>query len=132
MIVRRRGWVPAVVLLAVFLMLGFPASADTISFSSGNDGFGSSYALSATCLGNVCDVTLITNNIGQIGYAYNDALGTLNASVAFSLASAAQVDNSKNKPPKPPKPPKTSEPASLALVLVGIFATALAFRRKRA
>ena len=48
-------------LVAAFLLGGSTVLADTISVTNSNDGFGSSYTLTADCTGNLCNVTLQIN-----------------------------------------------------------------------
>ena len=58
-------------LVGAFLLSSSPVFADTISVSNPNDGFGSSYTLTAVCNGNLCDVTLKINT-SSVGPAYTD------------------------------------------------------------
>jgi PEP-CTERM motif len=51
-------------LAGALLLCGAPTLADSISVSNANDGFGSSYTLTANCTGNVCDVTLSIDTTG--------------------------------------------------------------------
>jgi len=56
-------------LVGAFLLGGSTVLADTISVTNSNDGFGSSYTLTAACTGNLCDVTL---QINASSAAYTD------------------------------------------------------------
>ena len=58
-------------LVGAFLLGSSPVFADTISVSNPNDGFGSSYTLTAVCSGNACDVTLKIDT-SSVGAAYTD------------------------------------------------------------
>jgi hypothetical protein len=55
---KRFGLGSLLLLSGALLVSGAPVFADTISVSNPNDGFGSSYKLTAVCSGNLCDVTL--------------------------------------------------------------------------
>lgn len=76
----KRFGLRSLLLLTGALLLGSaPVFADSISVSNSNDGFGSSYTLTALCSGNVCDVTL---NINSTGAKYSDI-----SNVAFKIGS---------------------------------------------
>jgi hypothetical protein len=61
-----------VILLAGALFLSCaPVFADSVSVLNTNDGFGSSYTLSAVCTGNLCNVTLSIDTT-SVGASYAD------------------------------------------------------------
>ena len=55
---------------ALFLSCA-PVFADSVSVSNTNDGFGSSYTLSAVCTGDLCNVTLSIDTT-SVGASYAD------------------------------------------------------------
>jgi hypothetical protein len=61
----------SLLLFGAFLLSGSTVLADTISVSNPNDGFGSSYTLTAVCSGNLCNVTLKID-ASSVGAAYTD------------------------------------------------------------
>jgi len=61
---KRFGLGSLLLLAGVLLLSGAPVFADTISVTNANDGFGSSYKLTAACAGNLCNVTLSINTTG--------------------------------------------------------------------
>ena len=68
----KRLTLESVILLAGALFLSCaPVFADSVSVSSTNDGFGSSYTLTAVCTGNLCDVTLSIDTTSA-GASYAD------------------------------------------------------------
>ena len=77
---KRFGLGSLLLLAGALLLSGAPVLADTIlSVSNANDGFGSSYKLTALCSGSLCDVTL---NIDTKGAEYSDI-----SNVAFKIGS---------------------------------------------
>jgi PEP-CTERM motif len=75
--VKRLGLGGLLLLAGALLLSGTPVLADTISVSNANDGFGSSYTLTAACTGNSCNVTL---SIDTTGATYSDI-----SNVAFKI-----------------------------------------------
>ena len=68
---QRLGLRSLLLLAGALLLSSAPVFADTISVSNANDGFGSSYTLTAVCTGNLCDVTLKIDTT-SVGAAYTD------------------------------------------------------------
>jgi len=75
---KRFGLRSLLLLTGALLLSSAPVFADSISVSNSNDGFGSSYTLTALCSGNLCDVTL---GINSTGAEYSDI-----SNVAFKRA----------------------------------------------
>ncbi len=103
---KRFGLGSLLLLAGALLLDGAPVFADTISVSNTNDGFGSSYKLTALCSGNLCDVTLsidttsaeysdISNVAFKIGSA-DSLTGTLGAPTAGWLTTASSLNSSKS------------------------------------
>ena len=68
---KRLTLVSMILLAGVLFLSCAPVFADTISASNANDGFGSSYALTAVCNGNLCNVTLNLDTT-SVGPSYTD------------------------------------------------------------
>lgn len=66
---KRLAFRTLVLLTGAFFLSYAPVFADSTSATNTNDGFGSSYTLTANCTGNLCNVTL---NIDTTGAIYTD------------------------------------------------------------
>jgi hypothetical protein len=87
---KRFGLRSLLLLTGALLLSSAPVFADSISVSNSNDGFGSSYKLTALCSGNLCDVTLSINSTGA---EYSDI-----SNVAFKIGSADSLTGTLTAP----------------------------------
>ena len=76
---------------ALFLSCA-PVFADSISASNTNDGFGSSYTLTAVCTGNLCNVTLSIDTT-SVGASYTDI-----SNVDFKIGAADSLTGTLSAP----------------------------------
>jgi len=91
---KRFGLRSLLLLTGALLLSSAPVFADSISVSNSNDGFGSSYKLTALCSGNLCDVTLSINSTGA---EYSDI-----SNVAFKIGSADSLTGTLTPPTSDP------------------------------
>ena len=89
----RRLTLGSMIVFAGALFLScVPAFADSVSVSSTNDGFGSSYRLTAVCTGNLCNVTLSIDTT-SVGASYTDV-----SNVDFKIGTTDSLTGTLNAP----------------------------------
>ena len=91
---KRFGLRSLLLLTGALLLSCAPVFADSLSVSNSNDGFGSSYTLTALCSGNLCDVTL---SLDTTNAEYSDI-----SNVAFKIGSADSLTGTLTPPTSDP------------------------------
>jgi PEP-CTERM motif-containing protein len=101
LVIKRLGFLSLFLLAGALLISGSPAYADTMltTPSTGtSDGFGSSFVLTADCVGNLCTVTLTIDTTGVSGTACSGTACSDISNVAFKIGTTDILTGSLTAP----------------------------------
>lgn len=101
LVIKRLSLLTLFLLAGLLLISGSPAYADTMltTPSTGTpDGFGSSFVLTADCVGTLCTVTLTIDTTGASGTACSGSACTDISNVAFKIGSGDTLTGSLTAP----------------------------------